>query len=305
MKTGVILNPRSAGGKAGRQWSQLRDALIKRLGPIEVSFTERQGHGIELTRGLVERGCELVVGIGGDGTINEIANGLIGSGVPARIGLLPFGTGGDLRRTLGIPKDWQDAIDVLASGCALEIDAGEVSYHDRGGQRRSRYFVNLVSFGMGGDVAGRSNNILSPLGGKAAFLYASVVGLLSYRGKQVEVSLDSANRIRHKVLNVAVGNGQYHGGGMHVCPEASLNDGMLDVTVIEDLGLLTLAKDLSYLYDGNIFAHPKIHHFRAQRVTATSTEQTLIEVDGEPLGSLPLEIKILPKCLNVMVPCSS
>ena len=302
MKTGVIVNPRSAGGKAGRQWNALREALTRRLGPLDVAFTERQGHGIDLTRSLVSRGCELIVGIGGDGTINEIANGVIETGLNTCIGLMPFGTGGDLRRTLGISRKWEEAVDVLATGKTVEMDAGKATYlaPDRG--RRSRYFVNLVSFGMGGEVAGHSGNFLTPLGGKAAFLYASVVGLLSYRGKKVEVTLDGGRAMGYQILNVAVGNGRYHGGGMHVCPEAAIDDGLLEVTVIENLGLLTLAKDLSYLYNGNIFAHPKIHHFRASTVAATSPDTTRIEVDGEPLGSLPLEITILPKRLKVLVP---
>jgi YegS/Rv2252/BmrU family lipid kinase len=302
MNVGVIVNPRSAGGKAGRQWNALHRALTTRLGTFEVRFTERPGHGIDLARALVESGCELVVGIGGDGTINEIANGLLTASRSGCIGILPFGTGGDLRRTLGIPKRLEEAIEVLAAGRPLEIDVGEVSYLGGDGQTRRRYFVNLVSFGMGGEVAGRSDNFLAPLGGRAAFLYASMIGLLSYRGRRVELSLENGDSISHSVLNIAIGNGRYHGGGMHVCPEAVLDDGELDVTVIENLGMLTLAKDLSYLYNGKIFAHPKVHHFHTRRLRATSDEVTRIEVDGEPLGSLPIEVSVVPKCLRVLVP---
>ncbi|MCW5979003.1 MAG: diacylglycerol kinase family lipid kinase [Bryobacteraceae bacterium] len=296
------MNPRSAGGRAGKRWNELREALARRIGSFEVCFTERQGHGAELTRRLIERGCERIAGIGGDGTINEIANGMLEAGGEARIGILPFGTGGDLRRTLAIPRKWRDAMDVLADGRTLEIDAGKVAYLAPDGRARSRYFVNLVSFGMGGEVAAHSNNVLTPLGGRAAFLYASAVKLLAYRGRRVELALDGGSPLSHKVLNVAVGNGRYHGGGMHVCPEAVLDDGLLEVTVIEDLGLLTLARDLSYLYDGRILAHPKVRHFRARSVRATSPEITRIEVDGEALGSLPVEITILPKRLKVLAP---
>lgn len=301
-KTGVVVNPYSAGGKAGKRWSGLSDALARRLGPLEVRYTDKQGHGIELARSLADSGCELVVGLGGDGTVNEIVNGLIEAGSEACIGILPFGTGGDFRRSLGISRNLEEAIHVLATGRPLEIDAGKVTYLAADGRTRSRYFANLVSFGMGGDVAGRSRNFLTPLGGKIAFLYASVQGLATYRGKRIELTVDDAAPRSYKVLNIAVGNGRFHGGGMHVCPEAVLNDGLLEVTVIEDLGLLTLAKDLSYLYNGNIFAHPKVHHFRAQTVRAASPEITRIEVDGEPLGSLPVEITILPRRLKVLAP---
>lgn len=302
----VIVNPRSAGGRTGRRWDRLRSAVEQRLGKLEVRFTEAPGHAAELARELAGRGHELIVGVGGDGTYNEIANGLLearAAEAGVSLGMLPLGTGGDLQRTLGIPSRPDQAIEILAQGRPIEIDAGWLTYRTPDGGTARRYFVNLVSFGMGGEVAARSRNLFSPLGGKASFFFATVQAFTFYRGKTVELVLDD-NRVQGawRVLNVAVGNGRYHGGGMDVCPAASLDDGLLEVTVIEDLSLLTLFKDVSYLYGGNIYDHPKVRHFRASRVVARSAETTRIEVDGEPLGMLPVEIAVLPRRLRVIAP---
>lgn len=310
MNTGVIVNPRSTGGATGKRWPPIAAALRDRLGPLTVRFTERAGHATELARGLLQQGFDRIIGAGGDGTFNEIANGFLTGDEPVRpgacLGVLPMGTGSDFQRTLGISSKPLEAIEVLATGTPLEIDLGKISFKGHDGEQRIRYFVNVVSFGMGGDVSARAKNVLSPLGGKIAFLYATVLAFLTYRGKRVELRVDGETHSRsHTVLNVAVGNGCFHGGGMHVCPGAILNDGLLEITVIDDLGIFTLLKDKSYLYDGNIYAHPKVLHFRATGITATSPETTRIEVDGEHPGTLPLTITVLPRRLKVIVPRES
>ena len=305
MKTAVIANPHSASGRTGKRWPRIERLLRERIGELDVRFTEGPGHATNLAVEVLDLGYDRIIGVGGDGTFNEIANGFVENDQPRRpsacLGILPMGTGGDLQRTLGIPPKLEDAVDLLATATPSTIDLGKVTYQTPGGERRTRYFVNVVSFGMGGEVAARAKNFFGVLGGKAAFFYATLKVFAIYRGRRVELSPDGASDTqRYKVLNVAVGNGLYHGGGMYVCPEARLDDGLLEVTVIEDLSVLTLLKDLSYLYDGNIHAHPKVRHFRAQSLTATSPETTLIEVDGEPLGSLPLEITVVPRLVDVL-----
>jgi diacylglycerol kinase (ATP) len=158
---------------------------------------------------------------------------------------------------------------------------------------------------MGGEVSARAKNAMKILGGKAAFFWATLKVISTYRGRHVELELDGEANGSYKVLNVAVGNGPFHGGGMHVCPDAVLHDGILNVTVIDDLSLVTLLRDNRYLYDGKIYDHPKIRHFRAKRIVATSPQETRIEVDGEPLGRLPVEIIVLPRAMHVVVPRNS
>lgn len=308
-KIGVIVNPRAAGGKTLRRWSEIAPQLSRRLGPVTARFTSAPGAGIALAQDFLRQGFEFLVAAGGDGTINEVANGFLENGghsAAARLGILPLGTGGDFQRTLGIPGKLEDAIEVLAGGVPVKMDVGQANFTAHDGAQTHRYFLNVASFGMGGEVAARSRHTLRLLGGKAAFLWATLGAFLAYRGRRIRLELDGEPaREEFLVTNVAVGNGRYHGGGMHPCPTAVPNDGILEVTVIEYLNMFELARDLHVLYSDDIYRHPKVRHFRARRLTARSEEPTEIETDGEPLGRLPLEITLLAERLPVVVPRSS
>lgn len=304
-KIAVVVNPHSAGGKTGRQWPQIAALMEGRLGPIKVVFTQQPGDATRLTRELIGGGFDLIAGVGGDGTFNEIANGFLQDGRAhpgARMGVIPAGTGGDFRRMFGFSSR-EHAIETLATGVPRSIDIGIAEFVAADGKPATRYFVNLVSFGMGGAVAARSRNFLTPLGGRLAFLWATFCVLLSYRGKWITLALDGGPEpTAYRVTNVAIGNGRYHGGGMLPCPAASLDDGILDVTVIEYMNLFRLLRDIRVLYSGEVYTHPKVHRQRGARIQASASANTWIEVDGEPLGRLPLSITILPKALPVMFP---
>jgi YegS/Rv2252/BmrU family lipid kinase len=309
-KIAVVVNPHSAGGRTARQWPQLAAMLESRLGRVVTRFTSEPGAGIAITRGLLREGCDLIIAVGGDGTINEVANGFFEKDQMVRpeavIGILPLGTGGDFRRTLGISTDADGAIGILAEGVPLQIDVGKATFRANDGSNATRYFVNLLSFGMGGHVASRSKNFMGRFGGKAAFFWATVKTFLRYRGRQVSLCLDeSSTRLPFFITNVAVGNGQFHGGGMRPCPAAVPNDGLFDVTIINYAGALQLLSSISMLYSGEVYSHPKVRHFEASRILAEGSSPTEIEIDGEPLGTLPLEITLLPRQLRVLVAASS
>ncbi len=309
-KIAAVVNPRAGGGKAAKRWPHLSQVLEQRLGPLTTRFTEHRGDGIVLARELLRQGFDLIIAVGGDGTINEVANGFFEQDEPihpnAGLGILPLGTGSDFPRTLGISSEVEEAVAVLANGVLVRIDLGKVAFMGNDGSRHERYFINLVSFGMGGEVASRAANFLSPLSGTVAFLWATLGTLLNYRGTRVEVWLDGAQKpMEFFISNIAVGNGRFHGGGMHPCPTAILNDGILEVTVIDYLGIYRTIRDFPILYSDNVYRHPKTHHFQARHIIAEADEPTRIEVDGEPLGTLPLEIKVLPQRLPVWVPRSS
>lgn len=309
-KVAVVANPYAARGKVGRRWSEIRSALEARFPGFATQFTEESGHAISLTRDLLRQGYDLVVAAGGDGTINEVANGFVndhGEVFPdVALGILPLGTGGDFQRTIGIPSGLEAAIEVLAAGKSAAIDVGTATFVDHDGKRTSRHFVNVVSFGMGGAVAARSKNAWSRVSGKLGFLWATFAVVASYRGRRVELELDGAPLAdKFRITNVAIGNGRFHGGGMQPCPTAVLNDGILEVTVIEYLNPFELARDIRILYSDRVYSHAKVRHFHAREIRARSEESALIEIDGEPLGSLPLEVGMASGRLNVIVPASS
>ena len=300
MRTAVIVNPRSAGGKTGRQWAGIAEKLRARLGPLEVRFTERPGHGTSLAREVVEQGFERIIAAGGDGTVSEIANGMVDG--DAVLGILPLGTGGDFRRTLGVPKGLEAAIEALAGAVARRIDLGKVGFRGWDGIYQTRYFINLVSFGMGGEVASRAKNRLTPLGGTTAFLWATLVSFFVFERKRVRLQVDGEAGRMWEIYNIAVGNGRFHGGGMQACPTADLADGVLEVTVIEYLRRWEAIRDLPVLYSDDVYKHPKVSHLRGKLVVGESEEEVRIEVDGEPLGTLPLEITVVPGALTVLAP---
>ena len=309
-KIAAVVNPHSAGGKTARRWPELANLLERRLGPVVTRFTDEHAAGIAITRDLLREGFDLIIAVGGDGTINEVANGFFDQDrmirPEATLGILPLGTGGDFRRTLEIPSSHSEAIEILATGLPLLVDVGRANFRANNGLLASRYFVNLVSFGMGGHVAARSKNFMGRFGGRAAFFWATVVTFLTYRGRKIYLALDG-NRDPSPffVTNVAIGNGQFHGGGMWPCPAAILNDGVFDVTIINYAGALSLLRRIYMLYSGEVYSHPKVQHFEAGSILAESSGATEIEIDGEPLGTLPLEITILPRQLRVLVSDSS
>ncbi|MBK7930117.1 MAG: diacylglycerol kinase family lipid kinase [Bryobacterales bacterium] len=300
-RTAAVINPRAANGRAAAHWPR----IVEQIGLVEALFTQHPHHAAELATQLLDEGFERILAVGGDGTISETMNGFFRDGRPinpeAEFGILPMGTGGDFQRSLAIPSI-EAAVGVILSGKSRTIDAAHITYEAHTGGQTSRYFLNLTSFGMGGEVATRAKNSLSAYSGKLAFMYATVEVFFRYHAKTVELSLDGGAPTTHKILNIAIGNGRYHGGGMHVCPKALLDDGTLEVTIIEDLGMFTLAKDLPVLYSENIYKHPRVHHHRAAHVRATSREKVSIEVDGEAVGTLPIEVRLLPHAIKILTP---
>ncbi len=306
--TVAIVNPAAAGGRTARLWPRFEAALASRGAVVRTLQTEHPGHAVELARQALEQGAETVIAVGGDGTANEVVNGFFSGGEPvrpeARLAYVPIGTGGDWQRTLALPDTPPGTAKAITEGDTAVIDVGRVKLTAGDGRKRERLFVNLTSFGMGGDVSiAAKETPLTRLGGKAAFFYATFQVFLRYRGKRVRLWLDDRSTpIELTVTNVAVGNGRYHGGGMHPCPRAKLDDGLLEVTTIERLGMLELIRDLRILYSDDVYRHSKVEHYRVRRLRAESDEAVFAEVDGEALGGLPLEADILPAALRLVTP---
>jgi len=257
----------------------------------------------------LEQGAELIIAVGGDGTLHEVVNGFLSHDAPrnpqARLGYVPMGTGGDFQRTLHAPTEPELAAAYLSEGRVTPIDVGSVRFLGPVDETvLQRYFVNLLSFGMGGDVSvAAKNNIFSKFNGKGAFLWATLQVFFRYPGKSVDLEFDGGEMLRGvDITNVAVGNGQYHGGGMHPCPEASLTSGLLEVTIIDHLSWFELIRDLPVLYSDDIYKHPKVHRRQVRKLMARSADVTRAEVDGEAEGTLPLEITVVPGVLPLVFP---
>jgi diacylglycerol kinase (ATP) len=301
-----IVNPHAARGTVGKNWPQIKELAEKRLGPFKFFVTTAPGEATQLAKLAVSEGAQSVVCVGGDGTLNEIINGLMNEEGPrnpeVHLGFIPNGTGCDFRRTLLIPTNPEDALKVIEGGRTRPIDLGRLRYTDHEGETRTRYFHNLTSFGLGGEVDERVNRSGKKLGGFLSFIMATLVSLLRYDGKRIRLRVDEHFDEEVVVLNVAVANGQYHGGGMWVAPGADPSDGLFHVTIIGDLSLPEVFYYLPKLYNGKILQVKQVRSLTGKKVEALSDERVLLDVDGEQPGHLPVKIEMLPSALRVLAP---
>lgn len=303
--TAVVLNPSAAGGRTAAAWHRIRPRLEGICGPVVLCYTRAPGHGVELTCDAVRAGSGTVIAIGGDGTLNEVVNGvmLAGEAFDPVVGLIPQGTGSDFRRTLNIPLDESGALETIRKRSIQSIDLMRVAYRSKTGAEETRYAMNVTSFGMGGRVAARANRSSKPLGGKVTFLTATLVTALGYQADHVTITLDDVTIPEVPIMNVAIGNGQYHGAGMWICPSARIDDGLLDVTIVQRLSLLELVRGSRFLFNGRIEEHPKVRTYRTTRCSAQAVGGgSAIEIDGEPVGELPISINVVPNAIRMIVP---
>jgi diacylglycerol kinase (ATP) len=238
----------------------------------------------------------LLVVVGGDGTVNEVVNGLAGTG--AELAVLPAGTGQDFARSHGIPSGFDDAVRAALGGGQRTIDLGRVECAGGAG----RYFANVGSAGMSGAVARRANSMTKVLGGRATFFYALTREFLAWRNTQVVVELDDGVRREGALHDVIVANGRYHGGGMKLAPDASQDDGLFDLVLIGDVTKLDFLTTAPKLYSGRYLSHPKVELLRSSTVVVEAAEPLPLEVDGEPIGTTPARFEIVPSALRLRVP---
>ena len=262
-------------------------------------ISERPGHLIELARGAVDDGAELVVAAGGDGTLNEVVNGVAGRNV--ELATIPLGTGMDFGRTYGLPTKFDDAVRVALDGETRTVDAGRVDYRTWEGTTAERWFANVGSVGMSGAVAQRVNGMSKALGGKITFFYALTRVFFEWENTEVRVTLDDDER-HGRMHDVIVANGIWHGGGMMLAPDAAPDDGLFDVVLIGDVGRVDFLTTAPKIYKGKHVAHPKVEVLRSSRVTVDGDEHLPIEVEGEQVGTTPATFSVVRGALRVRVP---
>ncbi|HUY44632.1 MAG TPA: diacylglycerol kinase family protein [Streptosporangiaceae bacterium] len=300
--TVFLVNPAASNGAAGKRWPELAHRAARLGLQGETLFSERPGHLIELARGAVDAGARLVVAVGGDGTLNEVVNGIAGRDV--ELATIPLGTGMDFVRSHGIPSKFDDAVRVAAGGNTRTIDAGRVRYRTWAGEEAERFFANVGSVGMSGAVAQRANGMSKALGGRATFFYALTRVFFEWENTDVTVRLDGAER-HGRMHDVIVANGIWHGGGMMLAPQAQPDDGLFDVVLIGDIGKVDFLTTAPKLYKGKHISHPKVEVLRTARVEVDAAEHLPIEVEGEQIGTTPAAFEIVPGALRLRVPTSS
>ena len=310
----VIINPESGGGTTRHAWPKIASDLATHLGAFTPLFTSGAGQGIELAAEVARKGARLIIACGGDGTISEVANGIIAAGNGAELGILPSGTGGDFRKTLGIPSRSSEAIRILRTGRTRQIDVGKVTFRTEDGEHESRYFVGVASFGMSADVISRVKErktdwlpISGPkwLTGRASFGLAMARSSLKTEPMRVTVQLDDDPERHMTLANLCIANARYFGGGMKIAPDAKLSDGKFDVVSIGDLGAARMMANAPRIYFGAHLGMAEVGHVLARKIEARpliKDDRVPIEADGELPGFLPATFQIIPRALRVRCP---
>lgn len=295
----VIVNPSSAGGSTGEAWPQIASDLRSQFGAFQPVFTKYRGDAATLAGDAVRNGAKFIIACGGDGTVSEVANGILSSGKDAELGILPSGTGGDFRRTLEIPSQSRAAARILSTGRTVKIDVGRVSFIDHDGHEAMRYFLGVASCGMSTKVIERVK------AKKISFASSLLQTAVRTEPARLVVQLDDSHERHLVVLNLCVANARYFGGGMKIAPDAKLTDGKFDVVGIGDLSALQLLTSAPRVYLGSHLSMPEVSHALARKVTIKSADRTAeinLEVDGELPGKLPAIFQIIPEALRVRVP---
>jgi len=311
----LIVNPQSGGGKTGRIFDQMRAPIERALGAFDTIFTERGRHAVDIARVAAQEGVPVVIAVGGDGSIHEVVNGLMearehgASGT--RLGIIGQGTGGDLRRTIGLEHRLDRYCAAIAGGKVRKIDVGRCRYQTHDGASGSAYFVNILSVGLGGLVDRIVASASRGLGGAFAYYGASVRGLLESELGVLECTIGYKGETREEEIttrSLAICNGRFFGSGMKVAPMAELDDGVFEVVDLGKASKLRFAMvSSSRIYTGEHIGHPNVHHFRCDKIKLVLKNQAvadkfLLDVDGEPLGKLPLEIELVPGAIEVLAP---
>lgn len=277
---------------------------------FDAFLTEYPGHAIDMTLEMIrDKGYRNVISVGGDGTNNEIINGIFRQHqVPTReikMGVIPVGTGNDWRRTFDFPIDYQENINTIKNGHTILHDIGKVTYYNNGNPQE-RYFLNAAGTGLNEMVCSRTNQLKSQgKGGSVRYMLSTASCLFSFKCVRIKLEIDDKEVLEDEILSLSVGNGKYNGGGMMMMPNAVPDDGWFDITVVKKVSMMKFAANISHVYDGtfvNKLSEVSLFRGKKIRITSIPAHMLLLETEGETLTNSPFDFEILPQAINMVVP---
>jgi YegS/Rv2252/BmrU family lipid kinase len=304
----VVVNPRAGVGKCEKDWPTIKGLLTKAGFSFMSVQTERQFHAIEITRDLVNnQGFTKIIAVGGDGTLNEVVNGIFQqtrfATTDITLGMITVGTGNDWGRMYSFPLDYEKAVQILKNELTFLQDVGKVKYRYHT-EDDYRYFINMAGMGYDALVAKKTNLMKAKgHGGAFAYLYNLVVGLFQYKSIHLHIVVDGEVVVDGPVFSMSIGICQYNGGGMKQLPNAIPDDGLYDMTVIKKTSKYRVIRNIKNLYDGSFLKMPEVETFIGKEISITSTPRHAIflETDGESLGCSPLDFEIVPRGVKLIV----
>lgn len=302
----AIVNPAAGGGRPARTWPRLRQRLEQLGLRVHEAHTAEPGAAMHLARTFVRAGARELLVVGGDGTLNEVVNGILDEHgqplAPVTLTIVPCGTGRDFARLFGITRAEQ-VVDLLYHGELCRVDVGQLTFTDPDGIVRQRYFVNMADIGLGAETAASVSTTTKQLGGFLAYLVAAFRTILRHTAAELAVDIDGEKAFTGPALMIAIANGRFHAGGMRIAPQASVTDGTLEVFVLREVPRrILLGSLLPAVYRGTHVQHPAVLHWSGSRVRITGPKPVRIEIDGEPVGTTDIEVRVVPRALTIRVP---
>ncbi len=297
-----IVNPYAGTGATGRKWSKIEATLNETGIEFDHVHTEGKGHAVELAREAALAGYEMVVAVGGDGTLNEVVNGLVDSGHGTHItmGILNTGTGCDFARFLDIPRDFQQACSRLVNPVKASADVGVVECQFEGKSIR-RCFISTASLGFDGEVAESAEKHPRIFHSVTSYLMGVIEALASYHNKDIRIQFGEHSE-EICICSIVIANAGFYASGMRIVPDADLYDGLFEVMIVGDMNKFDLMQTLPKAYlGGTHINHPKVRLEKASRISIESDERVLIQADGELIGETPAVFYILPSALNLAI----
>ncbi|MCT4618105.1 MAG: diacylglycerol kinase family lipid kinase [Marinisporobacter sp.] len=286
-----IVNPIAGKGNCDFVIEKIKEKMDSFHIPYKIKLTTRKNEAEEIARNAVMKGYEKIVAVGGDGTIYEVVNGIIGSNTS--LGVIPSGTGNDFVRTVGIPNDLDQALKVIAYGKAVNIDCGKAN---------DRYFVNVASVGLDAEIVKETQDVKKYLSGSWAYMGGLLKTLFSYKNKKVHMDIDE-KKDKKNITLVAVANGKYYGGGMKIAPMADIKDGDFQVCVVDEISKLKLMRVFPKIFSGEHVDYEEVDMHTGKQIKIKSDELLSINLDGDIIGkSFNIHFEMVPKGLKVLVP---
>ena len=300
-KTHIVFNPAAAGGRAGKNKKKIISELKLQLGKcFDVSDTLSNTDATRITTEAISAGCNIIIAVGGDGTVNQVVNGFLQTGSykdhQAQLGVISFGTGQGFAQSIGLPKDLTSQITVIKNDDSKLVDVGKISFEN--GQP-AKYFLNEFQFGIGGTLCKNISPVTKMMLGRFAFGFEAVKTLIRYEAEEIQMKINERS-VSEKVIGVVVANGAYTGGGMRLTPDAIIDDGLFDVLVIEEMPLLKRLNSFSKIYSGRHIGRPAFKVFKTREIRFGCGNGLSVEADGELILNKCISAEIIPSAIRVI-----
>lgn len=299
----VSVNPNSGAGKSGKDWPGIKEKLEQAGFEFDYALSSQHRENIEHVHHALKQGFRKFIGVGGDGTMHHLVNGVLGQSevqsTDVELSLISIGTGNDWVRHYDIPRNYDEVIQLIKRGKTGFQDAGKLTYAD--GQF-TEYFMNFV--GIGYDAYVVEHTVDLKRFGQVAYLFGLVKCLFNYEPEQLKVEVDGKLLLDEEIFMLIAGLGKYAGGGMMLSKNAKINDGFFELTYGKNLSKGEIVSIVHKLFDGNYITHPKVETLQCKQIKVQARNKAIVkaESDGELIGIGDFEVNILPNAIKIIVP---